>query len=101
MRATAVTMSASLSRGCRFPRAVTMARPRREHAPPRPAATALGWAVSTRQCIFAGQVLVKHLGWGAPVEGFSRAAVEFGGDCVEVGLAVDGEVGALGEVLAE
>jgi hypothetical protein len=36
-----------------------------------------------------------------PVEGLAGAAVKFGGDGVEVGLAVDGEVGACGEVLAE
>jgi len=33
--------------------------------------------------------LVKYFGGGLPVEGFARAAVEFCGDGVEVGLAVD------------
>jgi hypothetical protein len=39
--------------------------------------------------------------WFAESEPFAGPVVEFGGDPVEVLCAVDGEVGALGKVLAE
>ena len=35
------------------------------------------------------------------LEGLSGAAVELGGDLVQFGLGVDGEVGAFGQVLAQ
>ena len=41
------------------------------------------------------------LGWFHPAEGLSRTVVELVGDGVEVGLGVDGEVGAFGHPLAE
>src|SRR4051795_1737765 len=47
------------------------------------------------------QRLGEHLAWFQPAERLSRPAVELGGDGVEVGLVVGGEVGALGEVLAQ
>lgn len=47
------------------------------------------------------QEFVEFFGRGVPVEGLSGAGVEFVGDGVQVGLGVDGQVGAFGEVLAE
>jgi hypothetical protein len=44
---------------------------------------------------------VQTLGWGFPVERLAWAAVEFGGDRVEVVAGVHGQVGALGEVLPQ
>ena len=39
--------------------------------------------------------------WRGEVEGFSRPAVEAGGDCVEIGLAEGGERHAFGEILTQ
>ena len=47
------------------------------------------------------QQLVHLLSRCLPAERLSWAAVELCGDVVEVGLGVDGEVGALGQVLAQ
>jgi len=44
---------------------------------------------------------VEFLGGVFPVEGLPGSAVELGGDGVEVGLGVHGQVVAFGEVLAE
>ena len=41
------------------------------------------------------------LGWSYPVERFAWSAVESLGDVLEVDGGVDGQVGALGEVLAQ
>src|SRR5687767_4515289 len=45
--------------------------------------------------------LVESFGGSIPSEGLARAAVEEVGDLVEVVLAVDGEVGAFGQELAD
>ena len=45
--------------------------------------------------------VLRSLRWVAPVERLPRSPVEFRGDGVEVGLGVDGQVGALGDVLAD
>ena len=45
--------------------------------------------------------MIEGLGGGCPVECLAGSCVEFGGDGVEVGLGVRGEVGALGQVLAQ
>ena len=47
------------------------------------------------------QQFVECLCWSLPSEGFAGAGVEFGGDVVEVFAGVHGQVGALGEVLAQ
>jgi hypothetical protein len=44
---------------------------------------------------------MQALGWGVPAERFAWAAVEFGGDGVEVVAGEGGQIGALGEELAE
>src|SRR5438477_12318979 len=49
----------------------------------------------------SSQRLVECLGWCHPAEGLSRSTVELGGNVVEVGLGVQGEVAALGEVLTQ
>ncbi len=46
-------------------------------------------------------MFVEGFGWGFPVEGFSGSGVEGVSDCVEVVWGVSGEVGAVGEVLAQ
>jgi hypothetical protein len=46
-------------------------------------------------------VIVEGFGGCLPAEGFAGAAVEGGGDGVEVAAGVLGQVGAFGEVLAE
>ena len=57
-------------------------------------------AVSSGQCATGlDQEFVEFLGGVLPVEGLPGSAVELGGDGVEVGLGVHGQVGALGEVL--
>jgi len=71
---------------------------RRRHGPLPPRKCQ---AVSTPECILAGQELVEDLGRGSEAQGFARSAVEFGSNGIEVGLTVDGEVGAFREVLAE
>src|SRR5205814_4983665 len=45
--------------------------------------------------------LVESFGGSIPCEGHAGASVEFDGDVVELLLAVFGEVGAFGEVLAD
>src|SRR5439155_14066080 len=45
--------------------------------------------------------LVESFGGSIPCEGHAGASVEFDGDVVELLLAVFGEVGAIGEVLAD
>ena len=45
--------------------------------------------------------LVEALGGSIPAEGLAGSAVEAHSDLVEVGLGVEGEVGAFGEVLAD
>ena len=44
---------------------------------------------------------MECFGGSSPIEYFAGSCVEFGGDGVEVGLGVRGEVGALGQVLAQ
>lgn len=44
---------------------------------------------------------MQALDWGFPVERFAWAAVELGGDGVEVCAGVDGQVGALEKVLPD
>ena len=46
-------------------------------------------------------MFVEGLGGGFPAEGFAGSAVECCGDGVQVGGCVSGEVGAVGEILAE
>ena len=46
-------------------------------------------------------MLIESLGRCLPAEGLSGPVVEGGSDCVEVVLVVAGQVGALGEVLAQ
>jgi len=59
-------------------------------------------AVSSGQCATGlDQEFVEFLGGVLPVEGLPGSAVELGGDGVEVGLGVHGQVGALGEVLPQ
>jgi hypothetical protein len=48
----------------------------------------------------SSQRLVERLGWCHPAKGLSRSTVELGGNGVEIGLGMQGEVTALGEVLA-
>jgi len=45
--------------------------------------------------------MTQTLGWVVPAERFAWAPVEFLGDVLEVLASVDGQVGALGEVLAQ
>src|ERR671925_458514 len=48
------------------------------------------------------QQQLRHLlSWGPPSQGLPRPLVELGGDAVEFALVVHGQVGALGEVLAQ
>lgn len=44
---------------------------------------------------------MQTLGWGFPAERFAWAAVELGGDGVQVLAAVDGQVGSFREVLPQ
>src|ERR1022692_2313209 len=48
-----------------------------------------------------GQYLAEGLGGGPPAEGLAGPGVELGGDGVQVSLAVPGQIGALGKVLAQ
>src|SRR6266545_4194518 len=70
-------------------------RPRLE-SPDRQRPSAKG-AGSGRRC----QVLVEGLGWGPPAERLAGPRVQRRGDGGEILGAVPGEVGALGEVLAQ
>src|SRR4029079_1350044 len=45
--------------------------------------------------------LVESFGWSIPSEGLAGAPVEQGGEVIEFGLAVNGQVGAFGQELAD
>src|SRR5205085_8138150 len=49
----------------------------------------------------SAQQLGHFLSWGEPCERLAWAAVELGGDRVQIGLAVGGQIGAFGQVLAQ
>src|SRR5437773_6061361 len=79
-------------------------RARPAHLAPAPRAGATGRgneAFTAGGLQWSSQELGELLGWLLPVESFAWSVVERGGGGVELFLAVSGEVGSLGEVLAE
>jgi hypothetical protein len=64
------------------------------HRPERWRCTSCGFKRSAQQ-------LLHLFSWGCPSERLSGAAVELGGDLVEFDLAASGQVGVLGQVLAQ
>ena len=59
------------------------------------------WRFTGADSVGERNELGEPLRWCHPLEGLSRSVVEAVGDVVEVGFAVDAEVGAFGHVLAE
>jgi hypothetical protein len=59
-------------------------------------------AVSNGGCTTSlDQELVENFGWFEPAECLTWTVVEFVGDCIELGLRIERQIGSFGEVLTQ
>jgi hypothetical protein len=82
-------------------RSVSAKRPSLRRRSPEGGAVAAMGALSREGVDLLTEQLRHLLGRVPPVQGLAWTAVELGGDLVEVGLGMDREIGAFGEVLAQ